>query len=502
VSPDRDDDVRVVDDEVQLEIADVDASRAEREIRVEIGPTYALEFDPPAGLQPNDFECALALPDRSERVTTHVRRRADSTEWVRFPSAPRTSLLGASGRSAYVLELASRDGFWRGNATVVASDGVSRSPVRFTLEPSARIEGRVQSIDGSAIAGARVKLDRARSARVRETRSDADGRWTLGAIAPGAWRIAVRSPAWNDNEQDVTLAPLETRVCDVRLVARATSSVAGELTSRSGTHVPRGVMRLRSTSDPDLVLDTATTPGTAGATRHDTFRFDAVPAGEYELLPPMDDAYAWDPPSQVGNVPGTFLPFVCRDDVTSLDIALRAVDGASGRPIERFRAAILLDRYDVGRRKALALEPRVMSIKARGGEAVLVGVPRDMNGWWLVECDGRASAWGALCDLRRTSTRRETTARLDPAWTCRMWIGTIDSRGNARPLEGAHVRTSGGQVLATSLADGSALIDLLYDPGRITIELADHELTSIEGFVRGKRRTALEVHRAWMERSR
>lgn len=486
------------------------------ELRLAIGPTYALAFDPPVGLLATDFSCVLELAgdpgDGASALIAPVRE--GSPPWVRFARAPRTSLLGASGRSTYTLRLASRDGLWLGEARVIASDGAHGKPVRFPLQACARIDGRVIAADGSPVAGARVRLaneldgGRATSAHpagapaeaVREMLSDAGGRWTLGAIPSGGWHLSVHSPAHFASDQELSLAPLEDRALEVTLAPRPTTTLEGLLTSTSGLHVPHGVLRLRSASERDLAPEATPEVDPSSAQRRDHFRFEAVPPGEYELFPPMEDALAWDPPSLVLTVPGSTVRFTCRDDAPLMEVALRAVDDDTGLRIARFHAAILLDRYDLGRRKATAIEPHPRWIEARAGEALFDGIPRNMRGWWLVECEGRRSAWGELADLGRDGARLCREARLAPAWTCRLWIGAADERGRTIALNGARIQTSGGKLLATSLEDGDALIDLLYDPGRLSIELDGWRVKRWEGFTRGKLRTPLDVHRVWMER--
>ena len=44
------------------------------------------------------------------------------------------------------------------------------------------------------------------------------------------------------------------------------------------------------------------------------------------------------------------------------------------------------------------------------------------------------------------------------------------------------------------------MIDLLFDPGRVGVELPGWRVASMEGFVNGKLRRPLEIHRVWMVR--
>jgi hypothetical protein len=214
----------------------------------------------------------------------------------------------------------------------------------------------------------------------------------------------------------------------------------------------------------------------------------------------MDDAFAWNPPFAVVTSPCRALAFTCVDDVPVTEIVLRAVESETGRAIAPVRATILLDRYGLGRKRALALEPHALHVEAPAGEARFSGIPAGMTGWWLVEADGQRSAWGELAELTRRAGRLETEARLEPAWTAHLWIVTRDEFGDVRPLPGARILTRGGATLAQSLESGEAFLDLLFDPGRIGVELAGWRVASMEGFANGKLRQRLDVHRIWMVR--
>ncbi|MBL8858696.1 MAG: sigma-70 family RNA polymerase sigma factor [Planctomycetes bacterium] len=463
------------------------------------GPEFALAFEVPDGLRVDDFVCSLELDNAFADLATCQTApvAAEPVPHVRFAETPRTSLLGGGARTTYTLRLSSRDGLWSGAQRVIAAERSAAEPVHIVLEARAVMEGRVLTHDGRAVVGARVRITHG---VVAETHTSSRGEWSLAGIAPGPVQVALRSMEQAEVTQAVTLAPLERRHLDITLASAPTVSLTGALVSRSGTHAPRGTVRLVSVSDPTFVIEAPTERDALPGARQDSFRFDALAPGEYELFPPMDDAFAWSPAALVVTVPCASPRFVCRDDVPTVAVALRAVAGDEDTRIESLRATILLDRYDVGRRKALAIEPRALHVEAHDGVALFPDIPLGMRGWWLVEADGKSSVWGSLDDLARRGGRLETEARLESGWTAHLWIGTRDANGREIALSDARIFTRGGALLTKSLADGHALLELLFDPGRIRIDLPGWHVAGWEGFSNGKLRQTRDLHRVWMER--
>lgn len=466
------------------------------------GPRFELEFEPPSGLERDDFDCWLDLDgvaaDWRERQVAPV----DSAPLpeVRFARTPRTSLLGGGARTTYALTLASHDGLWRATQHIPATTATEPRRVKFELGRRAVVTGFVRDREGSARGGVRIRLRDAHGALVAEESTSNAGGFEAAGLVPGRYELDARSMSFAETTTSFDVDQLERKVLQLTLAARATTPLEGRLSSRTGQHVPRGVVRLVSVEDPLITLTTNAIRDPASSAGEFVFRFDAVAPGTYEIVPPMDDAFAWNPPFASVTTPCRMITLTCRDDALVNDVALRAVESDTGRPIEHVRAMILLDRYDFGRKHALALEPRVLQGETRAGEVVFEDIPVGMSGWWLVEADGRRSAWGELNALSRRAGRLETETRLDGAWTAHMWIGTRDELGQVRALAGARVVTRGGDCLARSLESGDALIDLLFDPGRIHVELPGWRVANMEGFVNGKLRQQLDVHRVWMSR--
>lgn len=465
------------------------------------GPLFELELDPPPGLRVDDLTATLELdgqvPPAAERQTAAVR--AGPAPHVRFDHAPRTSLLGGGARSTCTLTLASRDGSWAGSTRVQAPNETTVARARVALEARAGLAGRVQSSDGNPIGHARVRITGPDGVLECESIATDDGAWAATGLAPGRWTVRARSAAHGETSVELELDALERREETLVLPAAPTVSLTGRLASRSGAHVPRGPVRIVASDDPTFVVEVfpVPDPDRSGAW---SFRCEALAPGTYVVIPPMEDAFTWSPPLLDATVPCRELAFTCLDGVPSGDIVLRAVEDESGHPIERFTATLLLDRRALGRRAALAFEPGARRASSEHGEARFTGLPRDARGWWLVEAEGRASSWGELTALCEMGNARLETVRLARAWRASFWIGTRDESGRPIGLEHAQVRTRGGTLLTQSLAGGEALLDLLFDPGRLEVVLPGWRVARMEGFRNGKRVEPLELHRVWLVR--
>lgn len=480
----------------------------EEEHRLEVGSTYSLRFELPPGVRAGDFRAELTSEEPLDPRSRHARRQVlvsavvdDDVPWVRFDEPVRASLVGSGSRSTCRLRLLHRDGTWVGEVRVPADDGRHPEPVRVELAPCARLAGRVLDVRGRPIPAARVRVSSPILGSERDLDTDESGSWIADGMPIGSVLVRVRAAGHLVSEQttDVSVAGDELRTT---LTPRLSFSIEGELSSRTGGHVPVGTMTLRSLRDPDVVVARATHPVDGPSGRRYGFSFEGLEAGQYQLSPPMGDAFAWSPASLVVSVPGERVSFTCLDDVDTIDVVLAAYDASTSRRIDHFEGVLLLDRYGLGRAAALELEGDVVRRASSAGLVTFRGIPRGMRGWWLVEHAGSSSAWGELDDLRAEGDHVGGVVRLQPGWTTRLWIGTRDAEGRAVPLSGARVSTRSGKPLATSLPDGRVFLDLAYDPGRIAIELDGWKVESWDGFSGGKLRRTLDLHRVWLERTR
>lgn len=466
-------------------------TRAGGDVTLAIGPTYALAAELPPGLAWSAVEARLVLPNRAvdDRDAPRAHVNAGHAPWVRFGRTPRLSLLGAGERSMYVLELASRDGLWRGVARVHATPGTHLEPVRVTFDARARLQGRFRALPPAETRALTVHVASTVSQLPRALHVAEDGSFDAGELPPGNVRVTVESPLHETFEQELEIAALETRSVEWELAPVPRRTVRVEL------HGPTiaGDVTWRALPDERWTRLAASSNAVELS----------LPRARVEIAPPFAGVFAWDPPSALVEPGDAKVVFTARSVNVEVErVTLRAVDANSGASVDRFRAHVVIDRLGRGRKVAVDLDGGGLSADARDGAAVFASIPPGTRGWWLVEAEGRQSAWGELADLDAAPGGRTRTVALAPAWTCAFEFSARDERGRVSPLRGVSVRTRGGAELATSLGDGVAFLDLTYDPGELALALDGWRVAEWEGFAGGKRRVALDVHHILFERAR
>ena len=432
-----------------------------------------------------------ALVARLEVGENEIAGRLDEGPPLRalFRGAPRPSLVARGERSSYELSVETADGLAGASARVHAVDP-GTTPVRLRLAPRAALAGTVRDLSGAPVAGAIVRAVPA-DGRAREAVADARGRYRIGDLAGGAASLSARSRGCATPPVEVALRAGEASEHDLRLDALPRGELRGRLESRTGRPLGGAEVRLRTrVGEPvDAVLARA---GSDGA----TFAFEALPAGEYELFAPADGR-AWQPARLLVAVPGPEVVLVRRDEVPARPVVFRARDTESGEPIARLRVAYVVDPDRRGKRAALLEQgaPRAVDL-ARDEPALELARGADLH--WVVEADGRRSAFGDASALARDGDALVANVRLEPSW--RAELALVDARGAPLAVEGARLVTAGGRTLATSLADGRMQLELAYDPGELRLEVDGWRVERWEGFRWGKRRSELGVHRVWVER--
>jgi len=465
---------------------------------LELGPAYRFDLELPPGAELGDLVARLALPENPDSESAALALRAGPWPWVRFQSAPSVSLLDVGGRSVFALHLSTRDGLWGASARVHASARTCSEVVRLRLAPRATLRGRIVDGEGRPVEGAQLRF--AREGLEERTRADNGGAFEILGLSAGRQRIRVSAPTCATAVEDVLVAAGEVTLVEIALEQLATGTIEGRLVSRTGLHTPSGLVRLASLDEPERILWAHCQAAGERGEEGYTFRFDRVPQGEYELTPPMQDGFAWSPRSVRATCPGPAVQLLCLDDVATRQLVFRPRASESGAPIERFRVAVLVDRYRLGTCAASAFDPHLVPREASFGE-VTWRVPEGLALSWVVEAEGRTSVQGVRRDLRiDRQGRLVADVVLEPSWRARLWIGTRDAQGRALPLCAARVRTVGGALLGESLSDGEAWIELVYDPGRLTVELQGWRVADWEGFLFGRRCAELPLHRVWLER--
>ena len=218
-----------------------DPAAPERELLIEVGPTYLLELLAPRDIELADLSAAiLGLGDGWReffRAVTSTPLRAGARDWVRFAALP-AEMLPRQG--PWRLEVRSADGFWIGAAEVDSIRGVHDELVRVDLLEQGRLSGRVLDETGRPLEGISVVVSGEHARASAE--SDADGSYGIQWLAAGDYRLRATSPRHRPTDARIAIRPgEETRhTVAVEWLPRA-GAVAGVLTSTSGRYANGGL---------------------------------------------------------------------------------------------------------------------------------------------------------------------------------------------------------------------------------------------------------------------
>ena len=472
-------------------------------VELDVGPTFRIDVDLPPGLTLADLRATLADPNvpgapSAPSAVVETWLREGPVPWARFPSTPEASLMHAGGRSIYALRVESRDGAWGAVRRVHATPGVYPDVLQLTLEPQGSVRFVLPfrpRIESPIV----LELSSTHQPTLRE-QVWASGECEFQGLRPGRFHLRTLTGSVEPYEQELVVG-LDRVLVDLPLVQRDVARVEVVLTSRSGTHRPQGPMIVEPVDPVDARAEPFTHHGFAD------LGHTLLPHGEYILKPPMEDGLPWEPASQRITVPGPPVAFECLDDVDRVDLVLHVVDEETGERIEGARSVVLVDRYRQGVREAATFDAELPQRSVRG-DGFVMQVPNGFPIAWVVEAEGYSSVRGDLSDLAFDGERLVGEVRLPPSWKARFWFGTHDEDGRPQPLGGVRVLTSGGKVLGSSLMNGELQLELLYDPGRLSVAYDDGggpqrwRVTSWEGFLFGKRRAVLDTHRVWLKRDR
>ena len=194
--------------------------------------------------------------------------------------------------------------------------------VVFTLEDGAKLRGLVFDLDGAPAAGARVSATAVgHFASPGRASTDAEGRFVIEGLAPGAWAVVADKRAesillWSARGEVVLRNGAST---EVTLRAKAGSPVAGVVISADGEPVPKArVMAWSSSADGGvepggMAMDTTDDQG--------HFRLRTLPPGPFTLTVDAKTA---------GRVPAA--RFVAPDE--KIIVRLAAATTISGRVVD------------------------------------------------------------------------------------------------------------------------------------------------------------------------
>lgn len=462
---------------------------------IDMDGMLALRLDVPA-----EFEIDTELADLDGAVVRLVasdgsiiaesRAHIGTPAFVRFARAPSRTLLERDGGAEWMLIATSSDGMRRAERRVHAVRGAASAPVRLEFRDAARLVLLVRSASGPMLENALVEIG---GARIDRNQHD----FSLGGLAPGSYPTVVTAPghATARIDIDVVTGVVEREVV---LLPRGEFMARIEASSATARTDFEFELVLRHAGDSHEERTVIVDGGLGGRA---SLEVRHLPAGTWIATPSGGGPWPFDPPSAEFTLPGVGPEFTRLDAETPLPLVVHARDEC-GRPIPRVRCALLVDRNELGKRAAYALDPRVPVVEVAHGDASVLRVLASRRFHWLVEADGRMSAYGDDRDARRVGDRFEIDVELAPAWRAELWIAGRDGSGALREIEGARLTTVSGRELARSLVDGRIVLELPFDPGQLELKHDGWRIAAWEGFANGRRRANLPVHRVLLDRDR
>jgi hypothetical protein len=470
--------------------------------RIRIGPTYRLRILAPGAPASQSWKLRVveSTPGQPDRATAWLDVVAGDPPWARFdnplPDAPE----GTTAR----IDVQNGEETLRGSAPVATTIGIHPGIITVALdERFARVLGRVVDSTAKPLARAEVSaiprlggLDD--DGRFPGCRTDGEGRYAIGGLAPGTYWIHAR-PRRGEESQTIEIAlPLgDTTAPD--LIAPAETSagaIEGFLRARGGMDFPPAAVRLRAVDGRRYehydVVDTKSQAATEGEVRmigphgqaiavelKGFFEFQQVPEGEYELTVFATDGSSWSPSPLRVRPPRVDLEIV-REDVGNWWTAyFRVSDAETGEPVTDFRAQILMNN-------AWTWEEQKKSGQIQAPEQSAHGFgwafPETAQFRWNIHADGYCLASGTQANFVGKGPKRVAEVRLWKGYGARLvlrdaqgrfdvldddWAGRV-AAGEHAPVVGAQVFAD-GELLATSDEHGVAAFEAPRCPERIEI---------------------------------
>lgn len=343
-----------------------------------------------------------------------------------------------------------------------------------------RVEGTVfDEVSGTPAVGFDVALDR-EGVLFDLAVTDAEGRFVfeLTEWAPDEdWGVTVEPlPGFVVRESRARLAELHVSgnfplAFHVKpWPPEVAGDISGWLRTESGGFpaeaLPRAnhlVLDLVSTEQPPITRRGAleATENARGELYY-TFRFEDVPAGEYNLTLSSLGNYRWEPTSVLVSPPREGIEFLRYDLDEVLPLAFEVFDAESEEPVTDFEA-----------RHIKQTNSDEHGVFLHTGPIEGEQFPRDMPFRWSVEADGYAVAYGDERAFVEEDGRRVAKVYLKRGWSTRFLV--MGGKPRTAPLDGAEVWIDGSFVGSTG-PDGGLDVALAEAPGSVDVRYGDWTL--------------------------
>jgi hypothetical protein len=412
-----------------------------RALQIPVGPTYFIEIEAPPEVDKNTLGVLLRASHTDDEGLPGGPRtplRFNELTWARF----RPEFVGWSESFPHVkLGVRSRDGLWYGESAVDSTVGIYSRRVPIQLEARGHMLGRVRERGGAPIAGATVTLrglDQRDANRLRASmKSSGNGLFEFELLPPGRYLVSAISDSHDLATVEVSVLLGRRTEPEITLDRAAIGgAIAGRLVA---PHAPKyqGIKAAIWSRNPSgRSFSEPITMRSEGGRWIGEFRFDDVPAGDYELsLTSVADV---SPSYMRVSPPAEGLEFTLLDPRTPLHVVFSAIDAKTGAAISPLSALLLSSGCD---NSTWQLD--------REWNAIVHFGELDPGARWMVSADGYAAAWGDSSAITGLPAQPQVSAKLERGWGAEI----VAFGPHFVPLEGVKIALDGEIVGATD-ADG------------------------------------------------
>lgn len=447
---------------------------AREELRFELsaGPTYHLDLSKPPDMPLDSLMATLWLcyPDEREPEQSGDEEpvRPGSVPWVRF----RPLFMGQEEVSHWILRIASRAGFWQGEARVDSAVGIYPGLVPLALTRRGQIEGEVKDPQGPLACRVVVHLT-ARSPGIDTSSTppaiaNTFGRFTFDNLAPGEYELLIASRDYCPRRVVLGVASGRATPCALTLEReRPAGSIRGSVLAATEEARQSAIVRLRALDSYERNYEVRVRFESDALPSRGTFEFEGIPAGEYSLL--VRDSryrpYTWLPQVLQASPPAQGLEFRELADDSSNWIRFVAIDAESG---QGQTATVYVWTPEGGG----------ASVGSTFGAGFTIALPRGPMRW-AVAARGYATCYGDETAVKPEEGRSVVTARLSAGFGLELEV-----RGPASaPIEGAEIRLD-DKVAGTTDATGCLRVQASAPPHRVDVRYRDWTNSDPPGWAR------------------